>query len=138
MEGERRTLYRHGALLLLVGALLGLMVAAPMPHQDKWMAAHVAGLLTGILLFAIGGLWAELRLAPKTRRLAMQLGLVAAWGGFAGQIYGAIVNLPGPATEPGRAPDHAWQGIVFGAAMVVVVPATLASFFLVWRGLRGK
>jgi hypothetical protein len=138
VEAERRALYRHGALLLVVGALLGSVVAAPVPHAEKWMAAHVAALLTGILLLAMGSTWPELRLSPPVRRLAMQLGLFAAWFGLLGQVYGALVDLPGPATEPGRRPDEPWQGWVFAALMVFVVPATFGAFFLVWRGLRGR
>lgn len=137
MEIERRTLFRHGALLLLLSALLGLVVASPAPHPSKWMAAHVSGLVTGILVIALGGLWSELVLPPATRRLAMQLGLTAAWVGLALNVYAAAVNLPGPATEPGRLPDAAWQAGIFYAGLLVVVPATIGSFFLVWRGLRG-
>jgi len=46
------------------------------------------------------------------------------------------VNLPGPATAPGVQPAAAWQAVVFYAGLVVVVPSTIGSFFLVWRGLR--
>src|SRR5262245_64067750 len=105
MEAERRTLYRHGALILLAGVILGIVAATPVPHAPKWLGAHVNGLLTGLLTIALGVTWSELRLAPTTRRRAMQLGLVAAWTNFVGPIYQAIVNLPGPVTEPGRAPD---------------------------------
>ena len=41
MDAERRTLYRHGALILLLSALLGIVTALPVPHPPKWMAAHV-------------------------------------------------------------------------------------------------
>ena len=136
MDTERRTLLRHGALLLLVSALLGLVVASPAPNPGKWMAAHVSGLLTGVLIIAFGGLWSDLRLEPTTRTRAMRLGLIAAWVGLTMNVYAAVVNLPGPGTEPGRQPDVAWQAMVFYAGLLVVVPATIGSFFLVWRGLR--
>jgi len=136
MADERRTLFRHGALILLVSALIGLVVASPAPYPAKWMAAHVSGLLTGILIIAFGGLWPEVRLAASTRTLAMRLGLVAAWLGVLLNVYAAVVNLPGPATAPGVQPAAAWQAVVFYAGLVVVVPSTIGSFFLVWRGLR--
>jgi (hydroxyamino)benzene mutase len=136
MENERRTLFRHGALLLLLSSMLGLVVAAQAPHPAKWMAAHVSGLLTGVLLIALGSLWSELRLAPPTRHRAMVLGLTAAWLGAILNVYAAVVNLPGPATDPGRQPDAQWQLTVFFVGLAVVVPATLSSFFLLWRGLR--
>jgi (hydroxyamino)benzene mutase len=136
MEIERRTLFRHGTLLLLASALIGLVVAAQAPHPAKWMAAHVSGLLSGVLLIAVGALWAELRLPAATRRRALTFILTAGWLGLALNVYGAAVNLPGPATEPGRLPDAAWQAGIFYAGLLVVVPATLGAFFLVWRGLR--
>ncbi len=137
MPTERRTLFRHGALFLLLSAILGLLVAAQPPHADKWMAAHLGGLLTGLLMIALGALWPELRLAATSRRRAMQMGLTAAWTGLVANAYSATVNLPGPATDPGRAPDAAWHLPVFLLMLAVIVPATLGSFFLLWKGLRG-
>ena len=136
MELERRTLFRHGALLLLTSALLGLVVASPAPHPAKWMAAHVSGLMTGILIIGLGGLWSELRTSPGTRIVAMRLGLVAAWVGLAMNVYAAVVNLPGPATAPGVQPAAVWQALVFYGGLLIVVPSTIGAFFLVWRGLR--
>jgi hypothetical protein len=137
MATERRMLFRHGAQLLLLSALLGLVVAAQAPHPAKWMAAHVSGLLTGLLMIGLGGLWPELRLAATTRRRAMQMGLTAAWTGFVANVYAAAVNLPGPATDPARAPEAAWHLPVFFVMLAIVVPTTLGSFFLLWKGLRG-
>ena len=136
MAAERRTLFRHGALFLLFSAMLGLVVAAQVPHPDKWMAAHVSGLMTGLLMIGLGGLWSELRLAPSTRRRAMQMGLTAAWTGIVANAFAAAVNLPGPATDPGRAPEAAWHLPVFLIMLAIVVPTTLGSFFLLWKGLR--
>jgi hypothetical protein len=137
METERRMLFRQGALFLLLATMLGVLLAAGAPHPAKWMTAHVTALLTGILLIALGGLWSELRLEPATRRRALMLSLTGSWAGTVGNIYSAIVNLPGPATEPGRAPDAMWQLYVLFAILAVIVPTTIAAFFLVWRGLRG-
>jgi hypothetical protein len=137
MDSERRRLFRQGVLMILLSAALGVVVGAQVPHANKWMTAHVTGLLTGVLLIGAGAAWPELRLADVTRGRAMKLMLVAGWVGFSVNIYGAIVNLPGPATEPGRAPDAPWQLIPLFAGLAVVVPSTLVSLFLVWRGLSG-
>ena len=138
MDAERRTLYRHGALVLLLSIFLGMVAATPVPHAPKWLAAHVNGILTGLLTIALGVTWSELRLAPVARRRAMQLGLVAAWTNFVGPVYQAIVNLPGPVSEPGRAPDAPWHAPVFFVLLAVIVVSTLGSIFLVWKGLLGK
>jgi len=138
METERRLLYRQGTLFLFVSALIGLIVAAPAPHAPKWLEVHVSGLLTGVLLIGFGALWPEVRLADATRRRALQMGLVAGWLGLAANVWAALVNLPGPGTEPGRQPDAPWQLYVLFAMLAVIVPTTLGSFYLVWRGLRGN
>ena len=136
MDTERRRLYRNGALILLISALLGLVVASPVPHPNKWMAAHVGGLMVGLLLIGFGAVWPELRLDPKPRALALKMGLVASWAGLSLNIFAALVNFPGPATDPGRTQDVVWQQALFFTLLVVIVPTTLGSFFLVWRGLR--
>jgi hydroxylaminobenzene mutase len=137
VDSERRKLYRHGVLFLLLSALLGLAVAAQPPHAGKWMAAHVSGLMTGLLVIGLGALWPEVRLSDGLRRRALQMGLTAAWLGLTANLYAALVNLPGPATDPGRQPDAPWQLVVFFALLAVIVPTTIGSFYLVWRGLRG-
>ena len=137
MESERRRFYRQGVLFLFLSALVGLIVAAPVPHPNKGMAAHVSGLLTGVLLIGAGAVWPDVRLAPPTRARAARLTLVGAWTGAAVNVYSAIVNLPGPGTEPGRAPDAPWQVIPLFAGLAVVVPTVLISLFLIWRGLSG-
>jgi len=138
MDAVRRLLFRQGALILLLSALLGLVVAAQVPHAVKWRAAHVNGLLTGVLVIAFGGLWPEVRLSDRAAKLAWRLGLAAAWAGVAMTVFSAIVDFPGPASDPGRQPEVVWQMVVFFTGLAVVVPSTLVSFFLVWRGLWEK
>jgi len=136
MDAERRLLFRQGTLLLLVSALLGVVVAAQAPHPQKWMAAHVGGMMTGLLIIGFGALWPEVRLDPGPRRWAFRLGLTASWLGVVANVFTAIVNLPGPASDPNGQPTAPWHLPVLFAMLAVIVPSTLVSFFLVWRGLR--
>jgi hydroxylaminobenzene mutase len=138
MDAERRLLFRQGALILLVSASLGLVVAAQAPHGVKWSNAHVSGLMTGILIVAFGALWSDVCLQDRTRRLALRLGLTGAWAGLAVNIFTAIVDFPGPASDPGRQPEVVWQMAVFFTGLAIAVPSTLVSFFLVWKGLWGE
>jgi len=138
MLNGRRMLFRHGALFLLLNAILGLVIAAQVPHAQKWLEAHVSGLLTGVLLIAFGALWSELTLSDTQKRLALKMGLIGAWLGWAANLWAALVNLPGPATDPGGKPEAMWHLYVFLAMMVVIVPTTLGAFYLVWKGLRGN
>jgi hypothetical protein len=138
MDAERRLLFRQGALLLFVSVLIGLVVAAQAPHVVKWRTAHVSGLMTGLLLIGFGALWPEIRLSDRARRIAVRLGLVASWLALALNVFSALVDFPGPASDPGRQPDVAWQMAVFFGGLAIVVPSTLVSFFLVWKGLWGE
>jgi hypothetical protein len=138
MDAVRRMLFRQGTLILFVSALLGLVVAVQAPHVVKWRAAHVSGLLTGVLIIGFGALWPEVRLSERAAQLAWRLGLIAAWGGLAVNVFSAITDFPGPASDPGRQPEVVWQMAVFFTGLAVVVPTTLVSFFLVWKGLWGE
>jgi hydroxylaminobenzene mutase len=132
---RRRPLMRQGFLFLVVALVLGLAVIA-LPHPERWMAAHVTALLTGLVLIAIGLAWNELRLTHHQRSLAYTTGLLAAYGGLAGNVFGAITDLPGPASNPGVTPPMP-QAAVFLTILAVIVPSLFVSFGLVLYGMRG-
>ena len=62
--------------------------------------------------------------------------MAAAYGGLIGNTFGAITDLPGPASNPGVAPPMP-QAAVFFAILAIVVPSVLVSFGLVLYGMRG-
>ena len=132
---RRRALMRQGFLFLFLGLVLGLAILA-LPHPEKWMAAHVTALLTGLVLVAIALAWSELRLTNRQRTVAYATGLLAAYAGLAGNVFGAITDLPGPASNPGVSPPMPQAG-VFLAILAIVVPSLFVSFGLVLYGMRG-
>jgi hypothetical protein len=132
---RRRTLMRQGFLFLFLGLVLGLAIIA-LPHPEKWMSAHVTALLTGLVLVAIGLAWKELRLTHGQRTMAYATGLLAAYGGLAGNVFGAITDLPGPASNPGVTPPMP-QAAVFLTILAIIVPSLFVSFGLVLYGMRG-
>ena len=80
MDTAHRRLMWHGMFLLLLGMATGLAE----PHFTNvrmGLAAHLEGLMNGILLLALGAAWTELRLAPRTKRIAY-------WSA----LYGTYVN----------------------------------------------
>ena len=134
-DPRRRALMRQGFLFLFLGLLLGLAIIA-LPHPARWLAAHLTAFLTGLVLVAIALAWHELHLTDGQRSLAYATGLVAAYGGLVGNVFGAITDLPGPASNPGVVPPMPQAG-VFLVILAIVVPSVLISFGLVLFGMRG-
>jgi hypothetical protein len=134
-DPRRRALLRHGFLFLVFGLIFGLAIIA-LPHPSRWLAAHLTALLTGLVLAVMGMAWNELRLTHKQRTVAYATGLIAAYGGLAGNLFGAITDLPGPASNPGVTPPMPQAG-VFLAILAVTVPCVLVSFGLALYGMRG-
>jgi hypothetical protein len=134
-DPRRRALMRQGFLFLLLALFLGLAVVA-LPHPSRWLAAHLTAFLTGLILIVIALAWNELRLTNGQLTLAYVTGLAAAYGGLAGNAFGAIVDLPGPASNPGIVPPMP-QAAVSYAILAIIVPSLFISFGLVLYGMRG-
>ena len=136
IESQRRRLLRHGFIFLFIALWLGIATAV-LPHPRAWLSAHLTAFLTCLVLVAIGLVWRELRLTERQRSMALVAGLTSAYLGLAGNIFNAIVDLPGPASQPGVAPPMP-QAAVFFTLLAIVVPATLVAFGLVMYGMRGE
>src|SRR5262245_28383794 len=134
-DARRRALMRHGFLFLFLALVFGLTIVT-LPHPSRWLAAHLTAFLTGLILVVIALAWNELRLTHGQLRLAYATGLVAAYAGLAGNVFGAITDLPGPASNPGIAPPMPQAGVAY-AILAIVVPSLFVSFGLVLYGMRG-
>jgi hypothetical protein len=136
IESQRRRLLQHGFIFLFVAVWLGIATAI-LPHPRAWRAAHITALLTCLILVAIGLVWRELRLTERQRSIGLITGFTSAYLGLATNIFSAIVDLPGPASQPGVAPPMPEAAILF-TMLGVVVPTTLIAFGLVMYGMRGE
>ena len=136
IESQRRRLLRHGSVFLFLGAWLGIATAT-LPHPRAWLAAHLTAFLTSLVLVAIGLVWRELRLTERQRSIGLITGLASAYLGLTANVFSAIVDLPGPASQPGVAPPMP-QAAVFFTILAIVVPSTLVAFGLVMHGMRGE
>ena len=136
VDVERRTFIRHGVVFLILALCCGLAIIA-LPHPQRWLAAHLTALLTGLLLALLGLAWRELRLTDGQRKLAFRSGLLSAYAGLAGNIFGAVVDLPGPASNPGVVPPMPQFGI-FLAILAIVVPSLFVAIGLGLYGMRGE
>jgi hypothetical protein len=136
IESQRRRLLRHGFIFLFVAACLGIATAI-LPHPRAWRAAHLTALLTCLVLVAIGLVWRELRLTDRQRSITLIAGFISAYAGLTSNIFTAIADLPGPASQPGVAPPMP-EAAIFFTLIAVIVPSTLIAFGLVLYGMRGE
>lgn len=133
-ESYRRRLLWHGFLILLLALLLGFPTAVA-PRGRIWMAVHVSGLIGALLVLGVAAAWNDLVLDERQRRRAFLAMLIGVYANLVMNVLGALVNFPGPATQPGvKAPF--WQYAVFGAFGAVLIPALLLAVGTVLHGLR--
>jgi hypothetical protein len=137
MRNHRRALLRLGAMLLLGSAAFGLAAAIPLPHPERWMVAHTTAIMLGTLVMVQGLVWNDLRLSQGqltwlVRLIQVQVGFGVVFG-----IVSAVLNIPGPASAPGVAPTGI-QGPVLGLFLAIIIPSTIASWVLLFMGLRGN
>jgi len=142
MEARRR-LFWHGTLLLLLGMLTGL-VESQFANVRMGLAAHLEGIMNGILLLALGAAWSEVRLTPRASSAAFRLllyGTYANWGFTTlSAIWGTIGLSPVTAEKLIAAGRSAapWQENLVLAGFVSVGVAMLTSVSLVLYGLRRR
>ncbi len=136
IDSRRRALMRHGLRFLVVGLVFGLAIAT-LPHPSRWLAAHLTAFLTGLILVVAGLVWNELHLTDRQRTVAYTCALTSAYAGVAAGIFNAIVDLPGPASNPGVNPPMP-EAAVFYVLLALIVPTLFVSFALMAYGLRGS
>ena len=136
LESQRRRFFRHGFTFLFIAVWLGIATAT-LPHPRAWLAAHLTAFFTCLILVTIGLVWRELRLTERQRSIAQVAGFLSAYLGLAGNVFSAIVDLPGPASHPGVTPPMP-EAAVFFTLLAVILPATLIAFGLVMYGMRGE
>ena len=133
-----RSLTVHGVLLALLSSLSGF---APLIVKNPRMglAAHVAGVMSAILLLALAANWPAVKLSQGKERLATALLLWAAYGNWAITLVASMTGAKEFAPLAGSG---------FGASAVVekgtlvlimtVALSTLAGLGLVLSGLRKR
>lgn len=138
MEHAARRLMWHGSVLFLLGLLTGF--AEPhFANVRMGLAAHLEGVMNGILLLALGSVWPHLRLAPGAKAAAFWITL---YGTYVNWLFTTLAAIFGtgtlsPITAPGLK-GQAWQEtLVTAGLMSVGVAIVLAAVLWLW-GLRGK
>lgn len=138
MEIANRRLMWHGMLLFLLGLFTGF--AEPrFTNVRMGLAAHLEGVMNGILLLALGAIWPHVRLGRNAKAAAFWTALYSAYANWLFTTLAAIFGTGAlsPITAPGfRA--QAWQeSLVTAGLMSVGIVVVLSTLIFLW-GLRGK
>lgn len=138
MEGKKRQLLWHGMALFLIGLLTGL-IEQQFTNVRMALAAHLEGVMNGTFLLALGAVWNEVNLAPRTKAASYWAVLCGTYGNWAVTTLAAILGTAAlsPITAPGRSAP-AFQEMIVTLGFVAVGLTIIAASVLVLWGLRAS
>ena len=138
MEDSKRRLLWHGMFLFLLGLLVG-FVEQKFTNVRMGLAAHLEGVMNGIFLVALGGVWTEVRLSPRLKVAAYWGALYGAYANWALTTLAAIFGTA--ALSPITAAGHSaqpWQESVVTIGFMSVGIVIVATSILILSGLRRR
>ncbi|KES20147.1 MULTISPECIES: hypothetical protein [Pseudomonas] len=138
MAGVNRRLLWHGLLLLLLGLLTGL-VEAQLSNPRMALAAHLEGILNGLLLLALGAIWDEVALSRRWQGVTFCALLYGAYANWAFTLLAAVFGTAAmsPVTAAGHSGEP-WQELLVTLGFVSVGLAIIVAIGLLLWGLRGR
>jgi len=128
----------HGMCLFLIGLLTG-FAEQHFANTRMGLAAHLEGVMNGTFLVAMGAIWTEVRLLPRTRAIAYWTALCGTYGNWLVTTLAAVFGTAAlsPITGAGHR-GQAWQEGLVTVAFLTVGIAIITSSVLVLWGLRSK
>jgi (hydroxyamino)benzene mutase len=137
MTTQKRQLMWHGMLLFLLGLITGLL-EQHFTNVRMALAAHLEGVMNGILLLALGAAWSEVQLPYPMKVTAYWAALYGAYANwFVTSIAAAFGTATGsPITSAGHS-GQPWQEIFVAIGFLTVTVAIMAASILALWGLRG-
>jgi (hydroxyamino)benzene mutase len=137
MEYRRRLLF-HGVTLFLIGLLTGL-AEQHFTNVRMALAAHLEGVMNGILLLAVGAIWNEVRLSSRLTKIAYWALLGGTYGNWVVTATAAILGTAAlsPITAGGHSAAPGQEVLVTTGFVLIGLAIILASLLLLW-GLRGN
>lgn len=126
--------------MLIVG--LGLLTGAAVPvltNPRMGVAAHVGGVMSGMLLLLVGLIWGEIRLAASAEKAAFWLFLYASYTGWLAQLLAAWFGTSRATPIGGAGYSGApWQeNLVYFVAISFSIAILVACILALW-GLGKK
>ena len=138
MEATNRRLMWHGMFLFLLGLATG-FAETRFTNMRMGLAAHLEGVMNGTFLVALGAVWGEVRLPPRTKAIAYWTALIGTYGNWLVTTLAAALGTA--ALSPITAAGHVgqpWQERVVMVGFLGIGIAIVASSVLVLWGLRAK
>jgi (hydroxyamino)benzene mutase len=127
----------HGMLLFLLGLITGLL-EQHFTNVRMALAAHLEGVMNGILLLVLGAAWNEVRLSHPTKVTAYWAAL---YGTYANWLVTSMAAAFGTAaSSPITSAGHSgqpWQESFIAIGFITVSIAIIATSILALWGLRG-
>lgn len=125
---------RHGFILILIALVSGLFIPA-MAVPRLGLSSHTIGILSGVLLIAVGAIWQQFSLSTKQYQWLYYSWLYSSYVNWLGCITGAILGA-------GKTTPIAASGIIgseFSENIVAVmlISVGLVSFIAVGLSLWG-
>ena len=138
MKMQNRQLMWHGILLFLLGLITGLLEQR-FSNVRMALAAHLEGVMNGILLLALGAIWNEVQLPHPVKVTAYWAALYGAYVNWlVTSIAAAFGTAAGsPITSAGHH-GHPWQESFVAVGFITVSIAIIATSILLLWGLRGR
>lgn len=130
-----RTLILHGFILILL-ALLGALFIPAMALPRLGLSAHTVGLLSGVLLLAVGAVWPVFYLGRGLRRILAVSWAASGYLNWLGCLFGAVFGA-GRATPISAAGSTgpAWAEGIAGGLLLLSAAAALLAVGLSLLGL---
>lgn len=129
-----RNIIKHGFILILIALVSGLFVTA-MRIPRLGLSAHTIGILSGVLLIAIGAIWREFSLSARQRQIMFWSWLYSSYINWLGCLLGAVFGA-GKTTPVASAGA---TGSDFSEALVAILltSVAIASFIAVGLSIWG-
>ena len=138
METANRRLMWHGMFLFFLGLLTG-FAEHHFANMRMGLAAHLEGVMNGTFLIALGAVWTEVRLSPRTKTLAYFLAIFGTYGNWFVTTLAAVFGTV--ALSPITAAGHSglpWQEtLVTSGFMLIGLAIISTALFALW-GLRAR
>jgi hydroxylaminobenzene mutase len=137
-SGPERTLTRAGFSLIVLALVTGFAIPN-FVNPRMALAAHVTGILNGLLLVALGSVWSQLALSPGQGRLAKGAALFATYLNWATSCLAAAwgTSRLTPLSSPGFSAAP-WKENLVQTGQVSLALAILLALGLALYGLRGS